>query len=185
MESPEYYFCGEYYFGGVLPFWRPAFENFAGNRLVFCQQFLNCLSALPSRWHKLASEGWYVSKPLSQRYSKSVLLVDDDPTDLVIFKRLLEKANFSVIATSDADAAMSLIVAGQVGCLVTDQAMPVTGHELTGHLRAVRSDVSVIFLSGADSPRQALPPGAIFVRKEDPQELVKCVTNCMLKHQTG
>ena len=117
------------------------------------------------------------------RYSKLVLLVDDDPADLVLFKRLLEKASFRVTATSDADAAMSLIVAGEVGCLVTDQTMPISGQELAGHLRAVRSDIQVIVLSGADSPKHALPPGAIFIRKEDPQDLLKSVTDCMLKHK--
>ena len=118
-------------------------------------------------------------------YSKFVLLVDDDPADLVLFKRLLEKADFQVIGTSEADVAMSAIVAGEVGCLVTDQTMPISGQELAGHLRSVRSDIQVIVLSGADSPRHALPPGAIFIRKEDPQELLKSVTNCMLKHKTA
>ena len=118
-------------------------------------------------------------------YNKLVLLVDDEPADLFLFKRLLEKSDFQVMATSNIDAAMSAIVAGQVGCLVTDQTMPVSGHELTGHLQSVRSDIQVIVLSGSDAPKQPLPSGAIFIRKDDREELLKSVTACMLKHRAA
>lgn len=116
-------------------------------------------------------------------YRKFVLLVDDDPSDLFLFKRLLEKADFKVIATSQPEVAMSTIVEGNIGCLVTDQSMPVSGPELVTFMREARSDVSVIFLSGATTPREALPPGTIFVTKDDAQALLQAVTNCMSKHK--
>ncbi len=118
-------------------------------------------------------------------YRKFVLLVDDDPSDLVLFKRLLEKADFKVIATAQPDVAMSTIVDGNVGCLVTDQSMPVSGPELVTFMREARSDVAVIFLSGADTPRETLPPGTIFITKGDTQALVKAVADCMSKHIAG
>lgn len=118
-------------------------------------------------------------------YSKFVLLVDDNPTDLFLFKRLLEKANFKVMATSEAQTAMSMIVAGEVGCLVTDQMMPISGQELVTHVRGARSDISVIFLSGAETPREELPPGTIFIQKNNKQQLVETVTACMSKFQAA
>ena len=116
-------------------------------------------------------------------YNKFVLLVDDNPTDLFLFKRLLEKASFKVMATSEADTAMSLIVAGEVGCLVTDQMMPVTGQELVTYVRGARSDIGVVFLSGADNPREDLPPGVFFISKDKKQQLVETVRTCMQKFQ--
>lgn len=119
------------------------------------------------------------------RYRKFVLLVDDSLTDLYFFKRLLEKAEFKVIATSDPNIAMSMIVAGEVGCLVTDQTMPITGQELVAHVRGVRSDIGVIFLSGAKNPRDELTPGAIFVQKDNKQQLLEAITPCMVKFRTA
>jgi FixJ family two-component response regulator len=119
------------------------------------------------------------------RYRKSVLLVDDSPADLILFKRLLEKAGFKVIATSRADAAMSKIVAGDIGCLVTDQLMPISGQELVSLARGVRSDIGVIFLSGADVPRQPLPPGAVFISKNNKHALVETVMGCMSRFKAA
>jgi len=64
------------------------------------------------------------------RYSRSVLLVDDSPADRALFTRELQRAGFDVLATGSAEDAMSVIVAGGVGCLVTDEVMAVTGQEL-------------------------------------------------------
>ena len=122
-------------------------------------------------------------RPKVPRYRKFVLLVDDDPSDLFLFKRLLEEADFKVIATTQPDVAMSTIVEGNVGCLVTDQSMPVSGPELVTFMRGARSDIAVIFLSGADAPRETLPPGAVFITKEDTQALLQAVADCMSKHQ--
>lgn len=120
-----------------------------------------------------------------QRYCKPVLLVDDNPSDLLLFKRLLEKAGFKVIATTEPDAVMSNIVAGNIGCLITDQLMPISGHELVSLVRGVRSDIGVIFLSGADAPRQPVPPGAIFISKDDNHALLETVTRCMSRFKTA
>ena len=118
-------------------------------------------------------------------YSKFVLLVDDDPADLFIFKRLLERADFQVIATPQAETAMTAIVAGEVGCLITDQMMPISGQELITYVRLVRSDVDVILLSGSDAPRETLPPDTIFIRKHERQKLVETVVGCMYRHRSA
>ena len=126
-----------------------------------------------------------VVHPKVPRYSKFVLLVDDSPTDLFLFKRLLEKAHFRVIATSDADAALSRVVSGDIGCLVTDQVMQISGPELLSLVRNVRSDIGVIFLSGADAPREAPPSGITFIRKDEKQKLLDTVAGCMSKYKTS
>ena len=130
-------------------------------------------------WHRNANT------PKVQRYSKFVLLVDDSPTDLFLFKRLLERAGFAVIATSEPGAAMSRIVSGDIGCLVTDHATQISGQELVSLVRAVRLDIGVIFLSGAEAPRELLPPDTAFINKNDKQRLVEIVTGCMSRFKAA
>lgn len=113
------------------------------------------------------------------RYSKSVLLVDDNPADRVLLSRELQRLGFDVIATGSAEEAMSAIVAGGVGCLVTDQIMAVSGQELAAIASGVRSDLCIVFISGAPEPKQPLPAGALFVSKDNRRQLVQAVTDCM------
>jgi len=42
-------------------------------------------------------------------------------------------------------------------------------------MRGVRSDMGVIFLSGADAPREAIPQETLFIRKNETQPLVETV----------
>ncbi len=111
--------------------------------------------------------------------AKFVLLVDDDPADRKLFSRYLEKLGLKVIATGDADKAMAQIVAGNVGCILTDQTMKPSGHELVQIVKSVRSDIEIIFLSGAEKPSQPLPPEIRFIRKSDTQALEDAVLACM------
>lgn len=113
------------------------------------------------------------------RYSKSVLLVDDNPADRTLFGRDLSRLGFDVIQTGSADEAMAAIVGGRVGCLVTDQLMSVSGHELANLASGVRADLGVILLSGASAPRQPIPAGTVFIQKDDRAGLRNAVVDCM------
>jgi len=117
----------------------------------------------------------------SAHYSKSVLLVDDNPADLQLFARVLRRNGFKVVATGEISEAMSAIVSGQVGCFVTDEIMAVTGRELAEMALGVRNDMGVIFLSGSPRPHITLPRGAVFVTKDSPERLVSAVQECMEK----
>jgi CheY-like chemotaxis protein len=61
-----------------------------------------------------------------------VLLSDDDPSDRKSFLRHLENLGLKVIATGDPDKAMQQIVAGNIDCVITDQEVRPSGHELVG-----------------------------------------------------
>lgn len=119
------------------------------------------------------------------RYSKSVLLVDDNPADRALFSRDLSRLGFDVIQTGSADEAMAAIVGGKVGCLVTDQLMSVSGQELVNLASGVRADFGVVFLSGASEPREPIPPGTAFIRKEDRAGLRSAVLECMKPWRVG
>ena len=113
------------------------------------------------------------------RYSKSVLLVDDDPADRLLFSRDLQRLGFDVIQTGSANEAMAAIVGGKIGCLITDQIMSVPGQELASLASGVRGDLGIIFLSGAPHAREPIPPGATFVQKENRSALCDAVKRCM------
>jgi CheY-like chemotaxis protein len=119
---------------------------------------------------------WFYCVPL--KYSKSVLLIDDDPADRKLFARLLRRFGFDVIEAFSADAAMAVIVGGNIGCVVTDQVMPVSGPELARSVSGARADIGVIFISGG-APKPDLPSDATFISKEDREGLQRAVENCM------
>ena len=108
------------------------------------------------------------------------MLVDDDPADRALFSRDLRRLGFQVIQTGSPEEAMAAIVAGQVGCLITDQVMAVPGEELAAIASGVRKDLGVVFLSGASSRRELLPAGAVFIEKDDRAGLRAAVLKCML-----
>lgn len=112
-------------------------------------------------------------------YSKSVLLVDDDPADRALFGRDLSRLGFDVILTGSADEAMAAIVGGNIGCMVTDQVMSVPGQELASLASGVRADIGVVFLSGAFQPREPIPHGTVFIQKDDRAGLRSAVIECM------
>ena len=113
------------------------------------------------------------------KYSKSVLLIDDDPADRKLFARLLRRAGFDVIEALSADAAMATIVAGNIGCIVTDQMMPVSGAELAKAAQDARGDIGIVFISGG-ARKPDLPYDAVFISKDDRDGLQSAVEECMV-----
>jgi DNA-binding NtrC family response regulator len=121
---------------------------------------------------------------MPQHYSRLVLIVDDDPSDRKLFSRELEQQGLQVVATGSAEEAMAAIVGGKIGCLIADQVMAVRGQELAQIAAGVSRDLCVIVFSGAPHPREPIPPGALFVSKDDLPKLVQLVTQCMERWRT-
>jgi CheY-like chemotaxis protein len=120
---------------------------------------------------------------MPSKYSKSVLLIDDDPADRQLFSRLLRRGGFDVTEALSADAAMATIVSGNIGCVVTDQVMPVSGSELARSVQDARGDISIVFISGG-ARKPDLPMDATFVSKEDMQGICRAVEECMARWVT-
>jgi CheY-like chemotaxis protein len=129
-----------------------------------------------------AAQGRYNSG-LMRQFQKCVLLVDDDPADRKLLSHFLTGRGFSVIATGDPDKALQLIVEGGVGCFITDQVMKTSGHELVRIVKGVRSDIGIIFISGADQPSEPLPPEIKFINKSRRDALADEVLSCMRRSQ--
>jgi CheY-like chemotaxis protein len=85
------------------------------------------------------------------RSALTVLVVDDEPLLRNTTIMLLERRGFRVLsAASGAEAlATALAYAGTIDLLLTDVVMPAMGgRELAQRLRALRSDLRVLFVSG-------------------------------------
>lgn len=118
-------------------------------------------------------------------YTRHILIVDDDPADRDLFAHQIRKLGYKVIAVGSADEAMAAVVDGKVGCLITDQSMPVRGGELAKIAASVRGDMGVIIFSGHPEPIDPIPPGVTFISKDDRPALIESISRCMAKWREG
>ena len=79
-----------------------------------------------------------------------ILLVDDDPDVRSLTRTFLEHEGYSVFSSGDAERAVQIFRSvPQVDLLVTDLYMPGrSGLELARELKAIRSEVPVLLISG-------------------------------------
>lgn len=78
-----------------------------------------------------------------------VLLVDDEPSILRAFGRMLRNAGLEVVATGSAEAALALLESAEFDALVTDHDMPGrNGVWLLGEARERRPRVRRVLMSG-------------------------------------
>jgi CheY-like chemotaxis protein len=80
-----------------------------------------------------------------------VLIVEDEPTVRMLTRRILEMWGYHVLEAGDGDEALQVARAhaGLIHLLATDLMMPgMSGRELAGHVRALRPDTRVLFLTG-------------------------------------
>jgi len=82
---------------------------------------------------------------------ETVLVVDDEPSDLEMAREALEGLGYQVLAAGDGSSALSIYrdFGEPVALLVTDVAMsPMNGCELAVRLAAIQQDIKVLFVSG-------------------------------------
>jgi len=100
-----------------------------------------------------------------------VLVVEDDPLNLIVLQAALEGAGFQVMLASHADEAVIKVKhsAAAITALITDIRLPgsVTGWDVARAAREVKADMPVIYISGwneQDRRREAVS-GAIVLEK--------------------
>ena len=104
--------------------------------------------------------------------TETVLLVEDESAVLRLSKIVLERFGYRVLTAATPGEAIHLFDThdGPVHLLVTDVVMPeMNGRELAARLRASRSDLKTLFVSGysasALAPRGVLDEGVHFLQK--------------------
>jgi two-component system cell cycle sensor histidine kinase/response regulator CckA len=88
--------------------------------------------------------------------SATILVADDEAILQRLIRRVLERAGFGVVAVGDGDAALEALAAdpARFAAVVLDVTMPPHGGEVTlERMLALRSDLSVVLVSGAEMGR--------------------------------
>jgi DNA-binding NtrC family response regulator len=81
-----------------------------------------------------------------------VLLADDEPALLNLFRKVLEQEGYQVVTADDGALALKLVEGGGVELLVTDIEMPnMTGLELLRRVRQYAPELPVIIMTGGSA----------------------------------
>ena len=99
-------------------------------------------------------------------------MVEDEAQVRDLARRVLERSGYTVLAASDAEAAMAIADrhAGHIHLLITDMYLPrVSGRELAARLGIHRPAIKVLYVSGTSDEsiarQRVLAPGAEFLEK--------------------
>jgi CheY-like chemotaxis protein len=105
-----------------------------------------------------------------------VLLVEDEPLVRLVAADTLVEADFRVIEASNAAEALTILHAGvEVDVLLSDVEMPpdINGYELARRVSEHWPTIGILITSGREWPqKEDLPPGAAFLAKPCPSEIL-------------
>jgi DNA-binding response OmpR family regulator len=128
----------------------------------------------------------------SSKPAETILLVDDDPEVLSLAADILRAAGYAVLSTGDPREALRIarIRAGPLHLLLTDVVMPlISGRQLAEDLRAIRSEVKVLFMSAysletVEDYLILLAPGEPFVVKPFTMAELKSKVRAALEYRS-
>ena len=124
-----------------------------------------------------------MTAPAPEIESKTILLVDDEPSVRSIVIKILRRAKYDVLEADSGAAAIKLAQThpGEIDMVITDLYMPgQQGPEVVKEINVIRPGIKVLFISGyADHDlvaRTGLAAGANFLHKPfSGQELIAAV----------
>jgi len=119
--------------------------------------------------------------------AKTVLIVDDDPTQRRLLQAVVEKAGFSVLQASDGDMAIEMATGpdANIHVMMLDLIMPGRdGMDALSELTARRPDLPVIVLTGKgsiDTVVSAMQKGArdFVVKPASPERIIVSIRNAL------
>ena len=118
--------------------------------------------------------------------AKTVLIVDDDPTQRRLLQAVVEKSGFSVLQAGDGDAALRMVSGGaSVDVMLLDLVMPGRdGMSVLSELQKVRPSLPVIVLTGKGSIEAvvlAMKGGArdFVVKPAAPERIIVSIRNAL------
>jgi len=118
--------------------------------------------------------------------AKTVLVVDDDPTQRRLIQAVLEREGFAVVHAENGDAAMERLASGaSVDVVLLDLVMPgLSGQDTLAEMRARGFPQPVIVITatgGIDTVVQAMQGGAVdfFVKPAAPERILVSIKNAL------
>jgi CheY-like chemotaxis protein len=118
-----------------------------------------------------------------------VLIVEDESTDLIILRDIVEASGHEVYLATGGEQALNLYMGRRIDVVVTDLQMPhMDGLELMEALQALFPDVAIIVVSGKGPEllAAAMDKGALvaFSKPVDPRELLAAIVQAAPDHET-
>src|ERR1700744_6611579 len=105
----------------------------------------------------------------------AILIVDDNPSQAVTRRLILERAHFPVVIAEDGPSALTRFDSGeQFGMVITDHCMPeMSGPELVKKLRELSAAIPIMVLGGLPGVETQYEgmDGGFRVMLSQPQEL--------------
>jgi len=130
--------------------------------------------------------------PTQPARGQRILYVDDDDSLLFLARRLLRRAGFDVVTSRSPDDALSQVREDprQFDLVVSDVNMPgMSGIEMARALRALRTDLPVVLMSGHVTPRLRAEAEAVGVRdivyKQNSVEQICTAVETIARHPGG
>jgi CheY-like chemotaxis protein len=78
-----------------------------------------------------------------------ILVVDDNPDDRTLFKRILEKAGYSVVESSSGREALAAVAKTRFALMTLDLSMPdMDGFEVLRAVRSKQPELNIVVVSG-------------------------------------
>jgi DNA-binding NtrC family response regulator len=118
--------------------------------------------------------------------AKTILIVDDDPTQRRLMRAVCEKGGFPVVQAENGEGALSVLQSPQgaeVDLVMLDLRMPgLGGMETLKRMKSYREDLPVIVLTaqgGIDTVVEAMQSGAadFFVKPASPERVIVSINN--------
>lgn len=121
------------------------------------------------------------------KHKNTILLVDDDPNLLELFKEGLEDLSLNVVTAVNGVEARKILDESKIDCLVTDISMPdMNGAELATYVRGTNTEMPIFFITGyMDYSREVLNsfhPKAVIFKPFDIEEASVLIKNHFLRH---
>jgi DNA-binding response OmpR family regulator len=123
------------------------------------------------------TEGTIVGAGFGYQWGMRVLVADDSPHLVLLYRAVLEDAGFEVVSVSNGMAAIAEVEGGNVDAAVLDVLMPgVSGDAIAERLRRTNPGLPVLLMTGDYGEQFVVDVGAPVLRKPfAPEELVRAV----------
>lgn len=147
-------------------------EQYAYLRLLHCDEMQGFLRGRPTAASQLPALVAQIASTHDQSTtqegapSRTLLLVDDEPSILSALRRTLRSSGYQIMTAATAEAALDCMAHYQIGVIVSDNRMPgVTGLELLRQIKARYPHTVRVMLSGyadLEALSSAVNAGEIF-----------------------
>lgn len=117
---------------------------------------------------------------------KQVLLLDDNPAQLLVREMVLRKGGMESHVATNSQSALALLRSDhgreKIGAVITDHIMPdMDGAEFVRQLRSFNRDIPVIVISGLAEAEQEYENLSVIFRTKpcEPEDLITLVRNTL------